>query len=74
VDISGLAALQIPEPAEYYGYEPFLLYPASVRIPLTAFAGVDLSQLAEVALNFDVTGPGALLMADLEFMAARADG
>jgi dienelactone hydrolase len=72
VDISGLAALQIPEPAEYYGYEPFLLYPASVRIPLTAFAGVDLSQLAEVALNFDVTGPGALLMADLEFMAARA--
>ena len=41
----------------------------AVRLPLSAFAGVDLSDVAEVALVFDQTPSGTLFLADVE--AAR---
>lgn len=68
VDVSDLSSLTIPEPAEFVGYDPFLLYPASIRIPLSEFANVDLTALAQVVVHFDVVGSGTLLVADLEFV------
>ncbi len=38
----------------------------TIRVPLSAFAGVDLSDIAEIALLFDQTPSGALFVADLE--------
>ncbi|HEV2879829.1 MAG TPA: hypothetical protein VGX24_00870 [Pyrinomonadaceae bacterium] len=42
----------------------------TVRIPLTAFAGVNLSDIRSVKFNFDQTGQGALLISDLAFASA----
>ena len=39
----------------------------TVRIPLDAFTGVDLTDVASVRLDFDRTGSGALLISDLAF-------
>ena len=39
----------------------------TVRIPLSAFSGVDLGDVASVRLNFDRTSSGALLISDLAF-------
>jgi pimeloyl-ACP methyl ester carboxylesterase len=39
-----------------------------VRVPLSAFAGVDLAAVTEVALVFDQTSTGTLLVADLEVL------
>jgi hypothetical protein len=40
----------------------------TVRVQLRDFAGVDLSQIAEVALLFDQTPGGSLFLGDLEFV------
>lgn len=40
----------------------------TVRLPLSAFAGVALSDVAEIALLFDQTPSGALFVADLEWV------
>lgn len=40
----------------------------TVRLPLSAFEGVDLSDIAEIALVFDQTPSGALFVADLEWV------
>jgi hypothetical protein len=42
----------------------------TVRIPLTAFTGVNLSDIRSVKFNFDQTGQGALLISDLAFASA----
>lgn len=39
----------------------------TVRVPLSAFSGVDLADIASVRLDFDRTMSGALLVADLAF-------
>jgi hypothetical protein len=41
-----------------------------VRVPLTAFAGVNLASIAEVALVFDQTPSGTLFLADVELARA----
>jgi dienelactone hydrolase len=46
-----------------------LVYMSSIRLPLTAFAGIDLGNVVEVSLVFDQTGSGRLFVADLEFVA-----
>jgi hypothetical protein len=40
----------------------------SVRIPLSDFSGVDLSQVRELAFVFDQTEQGSLLFSDVEFV------
>lgn len=40
----------------------------TIRLPLSAFKGVDLSDVAEIALLFDQTPSGALFVADLEWV------
>jgi hypothetical protein len=42
----------------------------SVRVPLTSFTGVNLSDIRSVKFNFDQKGTGALLISDLAFAAA----
>ncbi len=39
----------------------------TVRIPLSAFTGVDLTQISQVTLKFNKTQPGSVLMTDLAF-------
>jgi hypothetical protein len=41
---------------------------SSVRIPLSAFEGVDLSRVAALAFSFDGPKSGAVRIADLEFV------
>ncbi|MCL4267383.1 MAG: hypothetical protein KJ069_29670 [Anaerolineae bacterium] len=41
----------------------------TIRLPLSDFAGVDLSQITEIALLFDQTDSGSLFMGDVEFVA-----
>jgi TPR repeat protein len=41
-----------------------------VRVPISAFTGVNLASIAEVALVFDLTDSGALFLADLELVRA----
>jgi dienelactone hydrolase len=40
----------------------------TIRMPLSAFAGVDLSDIAEIALVFDQTPSGALFVGDIEYI------
>ena len=40
----------------------------TIRLPLAGFAGVDLSDIAEIALIFDQTPSGALFAGDLEWI------
>ncbi|MBX3058126.1 MAG: hypothetical protein KF770_16795 [Anaerolineae bacterium] len=40
----------------------------TIRLPLSAFSGVDLSQIAEIALLFDQTESGSLFMGDVELV------
>lgn len=40
----------------------------TIRLPLSAFDGVDLSQIAEIALLFDQTESGSLFMGDVEWI------
>lgn len=40
----------------------------TIRLPLSDFAGVDLTQIVEVALLFDQTSSGSLFMGDLEWV------
>lgn len=40
----------------------------TIRVPLSAFAGVDLSDIAEIALLFDQTPSGTLFVADVEWV------
>lgn len=39
----------------------------TVRVPLSAFTGIDLTDVASVRLDFDRTSSGALLVSDLAF-------
>lgn len=65
VALNDEAVFTVPPPAEFYGYSPFMLYPASLRIPLTQFEGIDLSRVVAITLRSTET-PGALLLADLD--------
>ncbi|MFN8471133.1 MAG: hypothetical protein U0822_02840 [Anaerolineae bacterium] len=40
----------------------------TIRIPMSSFAGVDMSQIREVALVFDKTPSGSLFLGDLELV------
>ncbi|MDQ1612054.1 MAG: hypothetical protein QOG00_1985 [Pyrinomonadaceae bacterium] len=42
----------------------------TVRVPLTSFTGINLSDIRSVKFNFDQTGQGALLVTDLAFASA----
>lgn len=64
--VHDLSFQNIPVPAEYYAYEPFALYPASVRLPLSAFE-VDRTQVISITLRALDTS-GTLLLADLELI------
>jgi hypothetical protein len=68
--VNDLSSQYVPEPAEYYAYEMFALYPASVRIPLGAFDAVDLASINHIALQ-TVEGSGTLLLADLELLRVK---
>jgi TPR repeat protein len=41
-----------------------------VRVPISAFTGVNLASVAEVALIFDQTESGSLFLADVELVRA----
>ncbi|NWG17316.1 MAG: hypothetical protein HXY41_11830 [Chloroflexi bacterium] len=62
--------LDLPLPAEYYAYQPFVLFPASVRIPLAAFTGIDLTRVSDLIVQGQESS-GALLLADLELLKAE---
>ena len=42
-----------------------IVQPTTVRVPLASFAGIDLNDVAEVALVFDQTTSGTLFIADV---------
>ena len=44
----------------------------TIRLPLAGFAGVDLSDIAEIALIFDQTPSGTIFLADLEWVRPPA--
>jgi heat shock protein HslJ len=46
---------------------------SSIRVPLSEFSGIDLSNVQSVALVFDQTDRGAIFMTDLEFLKARPE-
>ena len=56
--------LSATDPGFFTGRVPL----TAIRLPLDSFAGVDLSDIAEIALLFDQTPSGALFLADLEWM------
>lgn len=41
---------------------------SSIRVPLTSFTGVDLSNIQSIALVFDATDTGAIFVTDLELL------
>ena len=41
---------------------------SSIRVPLTAFSGVDLGNVQSIALVFDATNSGAIFLTDLELL------
>jgi dienelactone hydrolase len=61
----------VRRPNDYFEGDRFtgLVYMSSIRVPLAAFAGIDLGSVVEVALVFDQTDSGRLFVADLEFVA-----
>jgi hypothetical protein len=69
---AGIAGLAFPagelrtqgEASLWTGFTPL----SSVRIPLSAFQGVDLSRVAGLAFSFDGPNSGAVRIADLEFV------
>jgi dienelactone hydrolase len=67
-----LNAFVVPEadPSARWSLIPMFL--TSVRIPLSAFQGVDLNQIESVVLLFDRTPMLALYLADLEFVRGAA--
>ena len=72
---AGIPALAFPagelrtqeEVSLWTGFTPL----SNIRIPLSAFEGVDLSQVAGLAFSFDGSESGAIRLADLEFVAHR---
>jgi hypothetical protein len=60
------AAVARDDPAVQYPVRVTVL--GTVRIPLTAFAGVDLSRVTAVEIRFDRTRRGRLLLTDLSFV------
>ncbi len=70
VSLPASAALDVPPPAEYYGYEPFVLYPALIHVPLEDFTGIDRTRVSAVSLRTD-GAPGAVLVADVDLIAGR---
>jgi hypothetical protein len=44
---------------------------SSIRIPLSKFSGVDLSDVRSVALVFDATDSGVIFLADLELLRVQ---
>ena len=53
--------------AQNTGFFTGLVPLTTIRLPLSAFDEIDLSDIAEVALLFDQTPSGALFLADLEW-------
>ncbi len=68
-------ALQFPpglwqdDPALGSGFFTSPVPLTTIRLPLGAFAGVDLTDIREIALEFDQTPRGALFMADVEALS-----
>ncbi len=68
------AALQYPAgtiaPDETFTQGLFdgIVHMSDIRIPLEALSGVDLTNVASVALRFDQVDTGSLLMADIELI------
>jgi dienelactone hydrolase len=70
---AGIPALAFPagelrtqgDASLWTGFTPL----SSVRIPLSAFEGIDLSRIAGLAFSFDGPESGAVRIADLEFVA-----
>ena len=58
------------QPNEYFEGDSFSghVYMNSVRIPLTEFGGIDLTNITEIALLFDQTSSGTLFIADLSLI------
>jgi hypothetical protein len=44
---------------------------SSIRVPLSQFAGVDLTDIRSIALVFDVTDSGTVFLTDLELLHAQ---
>ena len=63
----------VEEPSDYFEGGSFIgiVRLATVRIPLSAFQGVDLSNVEAVALVFDQSESGSMFFADLEFVARQ---
>jgi dienelactone hydrolase len=61
------ATLPFPPPATYEtdGFRFTPLYAGDIRLPLSAFEGVDLAGLASVSLIFDDTIPGAVYVPEV---------
>jgi uncharacterized lipoprotein YbaY len=56
---------------KFYGWSG-LAPLSSIRIPLSAFTGVDLSRVHTIALALDGQPTGSILIADLEFLSKEA--
>ena len=61
------------QPNDFFegGYFTGQVHMRQVRIPLAAFAAVDLTQITEIALLFDQSDTGSLFLADLELVSGR---
>ena len=54
---------------EFFGQVFSSLVPlTTIRLPLDGFAGVDLSDVTEIAILFDRTASGNLFLGDLELI------
>jgi hypothetical protein len=68
-DASGRAArVAVPRDHPAVRYPVRVTVLGTVRIPLSAFAGVDLSRIAAVEIRFDRAPRGRLLLTDLSFV------
>jgi dienelactone hydrolase len=71
---AGEPALQFPpgllqdDPSLATGFFTAPVPLTTIRLPLSGFAGVDLSDIREIALEFDRTSSGALFLSDIEWV------
>jgi heat shock protein HslJ len=74
VSVAGEPALVFPTGKKGFDDSPGLdtwdnhVLLSSIRVPLAAFSGVDLSDVQSVALVFDAADSGAIFIADLELL------
>lgn len=69
VDIPSTApALRTYPPDRRWGYQGLPVYPNAVRIPLTQFEAVDLSEIEQMSLLFDRSDRGVFFLADISLL------